>query len=91
MKTYLISYDLVGNKTIDDYERLIRMIKSASTWAKPLASLWLIKTPLTAPQVRDHLRGVIATNDKLLVIEVTRDWAAFNLPKEVIDWMNLNI
>jgi hypothetical protein len=91
LNTYLISYDLIGNKSIADYERLHNMIKSASTWAKPLESVWIIKTPLNASQVRDHLMNAISTSDKLLVIGITKEWAAYNLSKEVADWIKVNI
>ena len=86
MKTFLISYDLT-NKTMFDYSRLITYIKSFSNWAKPLESLWLVKTNLTSAQLRDELRKVVDANDKILVIEITNNWASFNISKEVTDWM----
>lgn len=70
-----------------DYSRLITYIKSFSNWAKPLESLWLVKTNLTSAQLRDELRKVVDANDKILVIEITNNWASFNISKEVTDWM----
>lgn len=87
MKTYLISYDLIKPESLPEYIRLINTIKSATYWAKPLKSVWLVKTTLTSAQIRDELRKVTDANDKILVIEVTNNWASFNLPKEVTDWM----
>lgn len=87
MKTYLISYDLVGNENITDYKRLIEMIKTATYWAKPLKSVWLVKSTLSSAQIRDQLRTVVDNNDKLLVIEITNNWGSYNLPKDVTDWM----
>lgn len=87
MKTYLISYDLIRPETLSDYIRLFNTIKSARFWAKPLLSVWLVKTTLSSAQIRDELRKVIDANDKILVIEVTNSWASYNLPKEVTEWM----
>lgn len=87
MKTYLISYDLIKPESLPEYIRLFNTIKTAAFWAKPLQSVWLVKTTLSSAQIRDELRKVIDANDKLLVIEVTNNWAAYNLPKEVTDWM----
>ena len=87
MKTYLISYDLIKPETLPEYIRLFNTIKSAKFWAKPLRSMWLVKTTLSSAQIRDELRKATDTNDKILVIEVTNDWASYNLPKEITDWM----
>lgn len=86
MKTFLISYDLT-NKTIFDYSKLITYIKSFNTWAKPLESVWLIKTDATVMDIVNQIRTVTSANDKILVIEVTNNWASFNLSKEVTNWM----
>ena len=87
MKTYLVSYDLVGNETITDYKKLIEMIKTSTYWAKPLKSVWLIKTTLSAAEIRNKLKTVTDNNDKILVIEITNNWASYNLSKDVTDWM----
>lgn len=87
MKTYLISYDLIKPESFPEYIRLFNTIKTAKFWAKPLQSVWLVKTTLSSAQIRDVLIKVIDVNDKIMVIEVTNNWAAFGLPKEVIDWM----
>lgn len=87
MKTYLISYDLIRPETSSGYVNLINAIKSAGNWAKPLESLWLIKSNLTSVQIRDALIKFIDSNDKLLVIEVVNDWASFWLTDAVIKWM----
>ncbi len=88
MKTYLISYDLIKPEKIVDYKRLIDTIKTATFWAKPLKSVWLVKTDLSSEQIRNELMKVIDVNDKLLIIEVTNNWASYGLPKDVTDWMN---
>ncbi|PIP71090.1 MAG: hypothetical protein COS76_02960 [Candidatus Portnoybacteria bacterium CG06_land_8_20_14_3_00_39_12] len=87
MKTYLISYDLTMPESRPEYVRLINAIKSYNYWAKPLKSLWLIKTDIPALQVTNYLRTFTDANDHILVIEVTNDWASYNLPEAVVNWM----
>lgn len=92
MNTFLISYDLGLPETYDDYIILIQYIKSHYAWAKPLQSVWLIKTNKTASQIIDEIKDRIDANDKVLVIDVTRaSWATFNVSKEVTDWMRDNL
>lgn len=87
MKTFLISYDLT-NKTIFDYSKLIEYIKSFNAWAKPLESVWLIKTDSNAVDIVNQIRSVTSVDDKILVVEVVNNWASFNISKEVTEWMN---
>ncbi len=92
MNTYLISYDLTLPETYSDYKTLIDYIKSYSKWAKPLKSVWLIKTDKTIAQVRDEIRSKVDSNDKILVINIThKGWGTFNVSKSVTDWMKNNL
>lgn len=88
MNTYLISYDLTWPEDREDYKILIDFIKRYNRWAKPLQSVWLIKTDKTVTQVRDELRSRVENSDKLLIIKVTDSWASFNISKDVTDWMH---
>lgn len=90
MNTLLISYDL---KTPGkDYHNLITFLKSTTFWAKPLESVWLIKSNLSAENFRNSLLSHIDSNDKLLVLDITKDIGAwFNLPKDVSEWIIKNI
>lgn len=87
MKTYLISYDLIYPESSPEYEGLMKTIKTATYWAKPFRSTWLIKTTLSSMEILEQLGKVTQTNDKILVIEVSNNWASKNLLKEVVDWM----
>ncbi|KKQ91293.1 MAG: hypothetical protein UT17_C0012G0003 [Candidatus Woesebacteria bacterium GW2011_GWB1_39_10] len=87
MKTYLISYDLIKPETSPEYTRLINLIKTAKFWAKPLESVWLIKSPLGSMEILNQLRTAMDSNDKILVIEITNNWASLNLPQQVTEWM----
>lgn len=92
MNIYLISYDLGLPETYSDYRILREHIKTYPNWAKPLQSVWLIKTNRSVSEVRDAIKNLIDSNDKVLVIEVAKsNWASYNLSKEVADWMKENL
>ncbi|MBI2485043.1 hypothetical protein HYW18_02775 [Candidatus Uhrbacteria bacterium] len=86
---YLVSYDL--GQPNRDYKKLVEKIKSYGTWAKPLESLWLIKTDVAAVQVANDLKTVMDKDDGLVVIQVKSNWSTFNVSQEVTKWMNENI
>lgn len=91
MNTLLISYDLGVPETSDDYKTVIDYIKSHN-WAKPLQSLWLIKTNKESATVRDELESITDTNDRILVVDITGDgWATARVPAEVTEWMKNNV
>jgi len=78
MKTYLIGYDL--NTPGKDYQPLIDKIKETfNTWWHGLDSTWIVKSNLSAEQIRDILRLLIDDNDELLVVSLTGEsaWAGF--------------
>lgn len=86
MRTHLISYDLVAPGR--NYETLYDFLKSFGTRAKPLESLYLVRTSLSAKEVRDKIKSYIDTNDKVLVIDVTGDASAWKgLPDSTGAWI----
>ena len=86
MNIYLISYDLMTPGK--DYSRLHAHLKSYNGWAKPLESVWLIKSSLEISELRDQIHAFMDYNDKVLVIDITGKAAAWlNLPKDVSDWI----
>lgn len=92
MNTLLISYDLGSPETSTDYQDLIAAIKAYGPWAKPLYSQWLVKTSKDQKTVRTELRAHLDSNDKILVIDVTNDAAAWhNLPSNVSQWIKDNL
>jgi hypothetical protein len=72
MKAYLVSYDL--DKPGQDYQRLISEIERLGG-VKILYSEWVIKSNLTAAQLRDHLYAFMDGNDMLLVVAMTGEIA----------------
>ena len=84
--TILVSYDLMTPGK--DYTNLIAFLRTFCFWAKPLESVWLIKTPSTAEQIRNAVQNHIDKNDELLVVDVTKKPAAwFNLGDKVSSWI----
>ncbi len=92
MKTFLISYDLGAPETHIDYSHLSQHIKNIfRLWAKPLKSVWIVKSEKTVSQIRDELKTMLDHNDKLIVVELSATWGTYNISKEVTDWMKNNI
>jgi hypothetical protein len=66
MLTFIISYDLVGER---DYETLFQAIRSYGTFAHIHESLWAVVTEQNAAQVRDYLLRFMDHDDRLIVVE----------------------
>lgn len=92
MKTFLISYDLGVPETHSSYAALSSYIKSLYlTWARPVKSVWIIKSDKGAGQIRNEIKLSLDANDKLIVVEMSGNWGTYNISKEVTDWMKNNI
>lgn len=75
-----------------DYTNLHSFLKSGGSWAKPLESVWLVKSSLSAEDFRNTVKLHVDKNDKILVIDVTNDASAwFNLETAVSDWIKTNL
>lgn len=89
MPVYVISYDL--NKPGQNYQALYQRIKGIGTWCHPVDSTWYVVSNSSALQITNHLLPVIDKSDSLIVSDVGKDTAFFNLPKEVQNWLGQNI
>jgi hypothetical protein len=86
MSVYAITYDLhnPGQK----YEELSEKIKSLGSWMKHFDSFWLLSTTsYTAGEIRDALKEVVDTNDKIFVAKLSGSWASYNVQKSGTDWI----
>lgn len=85
----LVGYDL--NKPGQDYGPLIKRLKAVGAyWWHHLDSTWLIKTSLTAVELRDDLRQYVDSSDELLVVDVTgRAWAGLGFAS--YDWLHARL
>lgn len=86
MAIYLIGYDLIKRK---DYPELFEAIEGlASDYWHCLDSTWIVVTDMTHGAVRDELRRHIDSDDKLLVVTLTKGAAwTTSFPKECQDWL----
>lgn len=90
MNTLLVTYDLIAPGR--DYSRLQNFLESHSSWAKPVRSVYLIKTARSPEQFRNDVGSYIDRNDKLIVIDVTGDGAAWlNLSEDISSWILKNL
>jgi hypothetical protein len=79
MSTYLISYDLSAPGR--NYQPVYDYMQNFSDRMKPLQTVYLVHTSESAGTIRDELKGLVDSNDKVLVVEVdTLSWGTFNLP-----------
>lgn len=81
-----ISYDL--HSPGQDYEKVADAIKGLGTWAKVQYSLWFVKSRLSASDAGKKVWSVMDSNDSLIVIDATNNFASwYNLGEEVSDFM----
>lgn len=86
MRTIQINYDLRSPGR--NYQPVYDYIKSLGTWAKPLESLWLVRTSQTVSAVRDGMRAKVDANDEVLILDVTGDSWATNFTDSSTTWMH---
>ena len=84
---YMITYDL--NSTGQRYNELISAIKEASNgcWCTYWKSSYLIKSSLSPSQIADRLKPYLDSNDRLIVIEVKRNYEGWLTDDE---WSYIN-
>ncbi len=79
---FFVSYDL--HEPGKNYEAVISEIKKLGAWANVHYSLWYISTSLGAADAAKQVWNVMDTNDSLIVVDVTNNYAYwFNLSDEV--------
>ena len=92
MNTILISYDLMGWEASSAYVNLIKEIKSHWTWCHPLESFRIIKTSYSVLQIRDSLRSLVDSNDKLICIDISKRLPySHSLNPKVFAWLLDNV
>lgn len=88
MNTILISYDLRAPNR--DYATLWDHLKSYA-WARPLESVWLVRTTLNPQEVFDAAVKYVDQNDKMFVVDITgKNSVWINLPNDVSEWIKSN-
>ena len=89
MKAYLVTYDL--NRPGQNYDDLFEAIKAIGTWWHCLDSTWIVKSNLSAVQVRDSLSPQIDRNDSLLVVALSGEGAWMGFSEDCSSWLKNNL
>jgi hypothetical protein len=90
VNTLLITYDL--SKPGQAYTKLIDHLKSYGTWWHHLESTWLVRTTEEPTEARNRLKPFLDENDKVLVLDVTGDRAAWRgLSQSATDWLHKHL
>lgn len=85
MGTLLVGYDKHQG---EDYGPLEDALKKFPGWWHHLDSTWLVSTPNSATQVRDQLGALLDDKDRLLVVEISGDHAAWRgFDAEASQWI----
>ena len=91
MATILIAYD-IHPSTGDACERVADSIRSLGEWWPHLESTWLVKTDHGPEQIRDLLREYVGSDDQLLIVDISRDAAAwFGVNDAGSRWLQANL
>ena len=87
MAKLLITYDLDG--TEKDYPKVWEYLKKLGA-KRALESVWLAKTDKTCKAVRDDLKKLIDSDDRLFVCRFDDNWASVNMKNNAGNWLNGN-
>lgn len=68
------------------FDGAVQMIKP---WANALSknSVWIVRSPKSASQLRDELKAVINKEDRLFVARISRHWAGTGMNTSFPEWM----
>nr|WP_321513126.1 hypothetical protein [uncultured Pseudodesulfovibrio sp.] len=88
MATYIISYDLDAPHR--DYSGVAKIIESCGKAWHCLDSTWLVVSTLDHAEIRNKVKAVLDSGDKLLVAKLSgaRAWSGFTGPCH--DWLKDN-
>ena len=75
MALFLVSYDLLNKATFGDYENLIDALRRLGA-QRVLLSEWVLRNTATSVQIRDYLTPHMHAADRILVCELTTNWAS---------------
>lgn len=89
MKTLMVGYDL--NKSGQNYDNLIKALKSYGTHWHHLDSTWLIRTSKTCTEVREELKSLVDRNDELLVAELSGTAAWYGFSERGSKWLKAHL
>jgi hypothetical protein len=88
---YIVTYDLRNETTSESYQKLISLIKQDGIWACLGGSSYLIKSNLSAVELRDRFRVALDKDDSLYVGAVSAPAAWTGYSSEISDWIKNNL
>lgn len=83
MAVYCISYDLKS----DNYESLIEAIRAYGCWWHQSKSTWFIESSQETKEILENLNSHLDSGDKIIVIQVYKNWWAAGHTDEEYQWM----
>ena len=91
MAVYIVTYDLKGESTSENYTRLISLIKEEGIWACLGDSSYLIESEQTAVQLRDKFKRALDYDDVLYVGKVSAPAAWYGYSQQVAAWIKAKL
>ncbi|MDC2888532.1 CRISPR-associated protein Cas2 [Psychrosphaera algicola] len=89
LSNLIISYDL--NVAGQNYDAVIRSIKSLGDWAHIQSSIWYVNSQLNAEQAAKHVWANMDGNDSLIIVDSVKNEAHwYNLTNEVSNCIQTN-
>lgn len=85
---YAINYDL--SRPGQNYSELHAAIQQCGAWWHYLGSTWLVDSSKTATEIWNHLAPHIDTNDRVLIIRVTKDYQGW-LSRDAWNWIDARL
>jgi hypothetical protein len=89
MTNYLIGYDL--DRPDLDYGQLINAIKELGNWRHCLDSIWIVRSTLSAGQIRDTLWRHMGNRDRLLVSALSTPVVWHGFDDACSSWLKANL
>ena len=68
-KSKIVSYDLC--KPGKNYDDLYKYIRNFSSWAHITESTWFVSSDKSCADIRDEIKNIVDSNDKIFVAELT--------------------
>ena len=86
---YMLCYEQIEEDEVTR-ERLAAAIKSTGHWSNRMGDMWLLEPhrPLSASQIRDHLKQFIGDRDRLFVARISQNWAGRNMGQGFSEWVS---
>jgi hypothetical protein len=83
---YFISLGLQAPES--DYPNLRNALEALGPWSNRMPNLWMVESRLSSRKIRDLLKPHLRPNDRLMVAQITRNWAGTGMGDGFPEWMS---